>query len=192
MPEAVVHVRRTRLLWRSRLYERVSLVSFGREQALVPLVLEFAADFRDMFEVRGARRAARGQVLPPLVTGDAVTLRHQELDGLPRTSVIAFCPAPPSLSAQAAVFEAAVSAGGRTDIFVEVGIEPADPPCQARFRAASARARHGMRSSRRRGATVSSSGRLFNEWLGKSRPAPGPLTHPLPTGPHPPPAPSLL
>ena len=65
MPEAVVHVRRTRLLWRSRLYERVTLVSFGREQALVPLVLEFAADFRDMFEVRGARRPARGRVCRP-------------------------------------------------------------------------------------------------------------------------------
>jgi glycogen debranching enzyme len=185
MPEAVVHVRRTRLLWRSRLYERVSLVSFGREQVLVPLVLEFAADFRDMFEVRGARRPARGHVLPSIVTGDAVTLRHEELDGLPRTCVIAFCPAPASLSAQAAVFEAAVSADGRTDIFVEVGIEPADPPCQARFRAASAHARHGMRSSRRRGATVRSSGRVFNEWLGKSRADLALLTTELATGPYP-------
>ena len=139
-----------------------------------------------MFEVRGARRPARGQVVPSIVTGDAVTLRHQELDGLPRTCVIAFRPAPASLSARAAVFEAAVSAEGRTDIFVEVGIEPADPPCQARFRAASARARHGMRSSRRRGAAeFSSSGRVFNEWLGKSRADLALLTTELATGPYP-------
>jgi glycogen debranching enzyme len=185
MPEAVVHVRRTRLLWRSRLYERVTLVSFGREEALVPLVLEFAADFRDMFEVRGARRPARGRVLPPIVAGDAVTLRHEELDGLPRTCVIAFCPAPASLSAQAAVFEAVVSAHGGTDIFVEAGIEPAGPPSRARFRAACARARYGMRSSRRRGATVGSSGRVFDEWLGKSRADLALLTTELATGPYP-------
>jgi glycogen debranching enzyme len=99
--------------------------------------------------------------------------------------VIAFCPAPASLSAQAAVFETVVFAHGRTDIFVEVGIEPADPLSQARFRAASARARYGMRSSRRRGATVSSSGRVFNEWLGKSRADLALLTTELATGPYP-------
>ena len=64
-PKAVIHVERTRLLWRSRLHERVTLVSFGREEVLVPLVLEFAADFRDLFEVRGARRRCAGACCRP-------------------------------------------------------------------------------------------------------------------------------
>ena len=184
-PKAVIHVRRTRLLWRSRLYEQVTLVSFGREEVLVPLVLEFAADFRDLFEVRGARRPVRGRLLPPTLAGDAVTLHHEELDGLARTCVLAFGPAPARLSAKAAVFEAVVPAQGRIDLFVEVGTEPGEPPSRARFRAAAARARSGMRSSRRRGATVSSSGRVFNEWLGKSSADLALLTTDLATGPYP-------
>ena len=74
---------------------------------------------------------------------------------------------------------------GRVDIFVEVGTEPAAPPSRARFRAASARARHGVRSLRRRGAAVGTSGRVFNEWLGKSRADLALLTTELATGPYP-------
>jgi glycogen debranching enzyme len=185
-PKAVIHVERTRLLWRSRLHERVTLVSFGREEVLVPLVLEFAADFCDLFEVRGARRPARGRVLPSTVAGDTVTLRHEELDGFPRACVIAFCPAPARLSAEAAAFEAVVPPHGRIDVFIEVGTEPATgPPSRARFRAASTRARYGVRSLRRRGATVGTSGRVFNEWLGKSRADLALLTTELATGPYP-------
>ena len=75
---------------------------------------------------------------------------------------------------------------GRVDVFIEVGTEPATgPPSRARFRAASTRARYGVRSLRRRGAAVGTSGRVFNEWLGKSRADLALLTTELATGPYP-------
>src|SRR5688500_11150991 len=102
--------------------------------ARVALALSFAADFRDLFEVRGARRSGRGQDLPPVVAADAVTLRYQGLDDVLRTAAIAFCPAPARLSGRAAEFELALAAGSRTDLYVEAGLAAAEQPSRARFR----------------------------------------------------------
>jgi glycogen debranching enzyme len=184
-PEGIIHVERTRLLWEARLHERVRLTNYGPIAARVALALSFAADFRDLFEVRGARRSGRGQDLPPVVAADAVTLRYQGLDDVLRTASLAFCPAPARLSGRAAEFELALAAGSRTDLYVEAGLAAAEQPSRARFRAASARARHLARSSRRRGATLWSSSRLFNEWLGKSRADLALLTTEFATGPYP-------
>src|SRR6478672_9932073 len=67
-PDAVsglIHIARTRFLCGDRLYERVCCRNYGNHAVVAPLRLEFAADFRDMFEVRGSVRAARGELLPP-------------------------------------------------------------------------------------------------------------------------------
>jgi glycogen debranching enzyme len=184
-PEGVIHVERTRLLWETRLYERLRLRNYGRTPTRLPLSLSFAADFRDMFEVRGLERPARGQVLPPVLAADAVTLCYHGLDGVLRTTALSFCPAPVRLTADTAEFDVALAPGARTDLFIEVGIEPSEPPSRLRYRAASARARFRMRSLRRHGATTLSSGRLFNEWLARSRADLALLTTELPTGPYP-------
>ncbi len=183
--EGVIHVERTRLIWESRLYERLRLRNYAQVEARIPLRLDFAADFRDMFEVRGLRRVTRGRLLPATVAEAAVVLGYEGLDGLPLTSALAFSLAPTRLSGGAAEFDLALPAGGRTDLFLEVGLEPGERPSRSRFRSASAWARHAARSVRRRGGTIRSSGRVFNEWLGRSRADLALLTTELATGPYP-------
>ena len=63
VPQGVVHLERTRLLWRNRMYERIAVSNYSGRELVVPIRLEFAADFRDMFEVRGTTRSRRGQIL---------------------------------------------------------------------------------------------------------------------------------
>src|SRR5215469_12778682 len=58
-PRGAIHIERRRTLAGERLFERVRCTNFGLDQVMLPLVFEYAADFRDMFEVRGARGAAR-------------------------------------------------------------------------------------------------------------------------------------
>ena len=149
------------------------------------LQLDFAADFRDMFEVRGLRRPTRGRVLPAIVSEAAVVLSYEGLDGLLLTSVLAVSPSPTRLSGDTAEFDLALPADGRTDVFIEVGLEPIEQPSRSRFRMASTCARHAARSLRRRGGTIQSSGRVFNEWLSKSRGDLALLTTELATGPYP-------
>ena len=62
----------------------------------VRLELRFEADFADLFEVRGMHRERRGERLPAVLAGDSVTLSYRGLDGLLRTTRLAFEPAPQS------------------------------------------------------------------------------------------------
>ena len=185
MPEGVIHVQRTRLLWEARLYERLRLRNYGHLDTRLPLRLSFAADFRDMFELRGTQRPARGETLPPEVTEDSVTLSYRGLDGLLRRSALSFCPAPTRLTHERAEFIVVLPPGVRTDLFIEVGPERGVLPSRLRYRRASARARWCMRARRQQGATAHSSGRLFNEWLAKARADLALLTTDLATGPYP-------
>ena len=43
--------------------------------------MNWAADFADVFEIRGARRARRGRYHRPEVDGGRVVLRYDGLDG---------------------------------------------------------------------------------------------------------------
>ncbi|TGQ78836.1 amylo-alpha-1,6-glucosidase, partial [Mesorhizobium sp. M8A.F.Ca.ET.208.01.1.1] len=91
------------------------------------------------------------------------------LDGLPRRSAISFSQAPDQLSDNRADFLIAVTKRSQKVLYIEVGPEVADTPDRDRFRAAAARARFGMRAKRRHGATVHSSGRVFNDWVERAR-----------------------
>lgn len=184
-PEGVIHIQRVRLLWEARLYERIRLHNYGRREVRLPLRLSFAADFRDMFEIRGLRRRARGQMLPPAIDADSVTLRYRGLDDLERISALRFSPIPTRLTADFAETDLVLQPATHTDLFVEVGIEPAPAPSRQRHRAASARARYTMRTLRRHGATIHSADQLFNDWLVKSRADLALLTTQLDTGPYP-------
>ena len=184
-PPGVVHIERKRFLWDERLYERIRLTNYAADPIALPVVIRFDADFRDMFEVRGARRRQRGRLHPPEVDGQTVRFAYEGLDGVARSSVVAFSDPPTTLSAREALFEISLPVGGRCEVFVEVGAAGAEPPCRARFRAAAARARFAMRSRRRQGARISTNGRLFNAWIDKSRADIALLTTPMRTGPYP-------
>jgi glycogen debranching enzyme len=67
------------------------------------LEIRFAADFADIFEVRGARRAARGEPMAPIVDGRAaVDLRYRGRDHCTYVTRVRFHPPPASLDAGAA------------------------------------------------------------------------------------------
>src|SRR5690606_33950000 len=84
-PPGVLHVERKRFLWEERLYERICCVNYSRDVVLIPLSLEFGADFRDMFEVRGMHREQRGFLDNPEIDGRSVRFAYEGLDKIQRT-----------------------------------------------------------------------------------------------------------
>ena len=184
-PEGAIHLERARFLFEARLHERLRFTNFGTQPTGVPMTLRFAADFRDMFEVRGSLRANRGQALAEELTANAVVLRYQGLDGVLRSSALAFSEEPQRLCAGEADFLIRLEAGDRREIYLEIGPDVTVRPSRARFRAAAARARLRIRAARRRGATIRTSGRLFDDWIGRSRADLALLTTELQTGPYP-------
>ena len=113
-PEGVIHIERTRFLWEDRLYELVRLVNYGDQDAVMPLALTFAADFHDMFEVRGTKRPAHGQMLAPEVGAADIRLSYRGLDGKIRSTAIAFSMPPSRLTDRKSVVAGkSVDIGGR-------------------------------------------------------------------------------
>lgn len=62
IPRGVIHLERKRSLQKGRLFERLRLTNYGLEEVMTPVAFTFAADFRDIFEVRGLHRKRRGAI----------------------------------------------------------------------------------------------------------------------------------
>ncbi len=71
----MIHVERRRVLSWHVLHEAIVLTNYGTEPATVPLSINFAADFHDMFEVRGSARPKRGAMREPCIEDGEVVLR---------------------------------------------------------------------------------------------------------------------
>ena len=183
-PPGVLHIERRRFLWRRRMYERVRVTNHSQDEAILPLTVEFDADFRDIFEIRGLHRKARGDLSAPACQGRRVAFGYRGLDGVERASVLEFSEPPARLTAHRAEFMLALAKGRRFDLHIELGAAGEDIPSQERFRAAAEQAIRASRA-RRRGATVAARGHRFNDWLRQSRADIALLTADLPTGPYP-------
>ncbi len=131
--EAVPHgaplaVQRRRVLDDAAMYERITVTNYGRHETTVELELRFAADYADVFEVRGLRRPARGRPLPAEVDDRAgtVALGYLGLDGVTRRTTLRFNLAPASLDAARASWRTPLAAQGSVTLDVTVGVAEGD------------------------------------------------------------------
>jgi glycogen debranching enzyme len=183
-PEGVIHIERARLLWDERLYERLTLINYGERAVPAALSFAFAADFADIFEVRGHARPRRGRMLGPDIGRQHVRFRYEGLDRVERSSTLCFSRVPDAIDETHAEFNLLLQRHARQMLYVEIG-PGVESPGQTRYREAGARARIAMRCKRRRGATLRTSGRLFNLWIDKSRADLALLETGMETGPYP-------
>ena len=187
-PQGVIHIERSRLLWEDRMYERHhacrTTASARRRRAA-------DARLRGRFprHVRGARLDAQ-QARPGLRRRNrratACSLRYDGLDELVRRSMIAFSLPPERIFADHADFD---DRGCRSAAASRCSSRSARTGLPRRAASASGRPRRGRAGpcarKRRHGATVFSSGRVFNDWLSRARADIALLTTDLPTGPYP-------
>jgi glycogen debranching enzyme len=83
-----LHVHRTKFLWKNACHESIEIHNCGSSVASSELLLEFAADFSDIFELRGYKRAKHGRMLDPKVGRSSITFAYKGLDGLLRTTSV--------------------------------------------------------------------------------------------------------
>ena len=161
----VIHVRRTKFLWEGACYERLVIVNHSTEPRRVRLELSFAADFADLFEVRGNRRERRGIVHAPVVRPDRLILSYTGLDKVRRATTLRFDPPPSRLSEELALFELDLPPQGGCSVHLEVVFDDfvSDERLARGFRTALRYARHALRHASMRMASLSSSNEIFNE-----------------------------
>ena len=185
-PAGVIHIERRRFIWSRRMFERVRMVNHGVEDILFPLAFDFAADFADIFQVRGMLREARGTAAAPVRDGRAVTFGYTGRDGVIRNSCLSFSEPPARLTGSRAEFMFSLPTGRELDLYVECGPDLCAAPDARRWRENAVAARLAMRRRRRRGASLRGPrSPRFNAWLDQSRADIALLTTDLPTGPYP-------
>ena len=88
----LIYVNRRQFVWQGAYNELLLVRNFDRDPHTVTLSLRFAADFADVFEVRGQRRAKRGRRSAECLSPDAVVLRYRGLDEVERDTNLRFEP----------------------------------------------------------------------------------------------------
>ena len=187
LSQDLVHVRRTRFLWKGRAFERIALHNYATEPRFLQLRLDFAADFADIFEVRGTQREQRGSFHPAVLEPDAVALAYTGLDGRLRETQLRFQPAPTEIAADRAVFAVDLAANERQTFFVEVRCDAAsdDRVPRRAFFSAFRDARRALRRSASRAASLASSNEVFNETVRRAVSDLYMLVTDTPDGPYP-------
>lgn len=170
LPRDMVHVVRSKFLWQGTCYERLSLRSYDDKNHRIDLAILFAADFVDIFEVRGYDRERRGQTIIGL-SKDHATIAYQGLDSVRRRTIIGFDPAPTTLDQKGALYRLDLPSGGRTSVFFSISCDEGDeerPEPPRHFFVCMRRARHELRASTGRAASIETSNARFNEMLCRS------------------------
>ncbi len=160
----ILHIRRSRFLWNGACYERFSLRNFDDRRRRVQIDVSFSADFVDLFEVRGAKRARRGVLQPPVVHENQVQLSYLGLDNKLRCTRLRFDPAPLALTAERASFVFELDPHQAANVVLDIACDASDEaPVRQAFSQALRISRQALRSSTSRAAAIISSNEIFNE-----------------------------
>jgi glycogen debranching enzyme len=193
-----LHIRRVLVLGEAALHERLHVRNYGAEEVVVELGLHHSADFADIFEVRGARRARHGTRLPPAGEGpDASSFAYRGLDGVLRTTRVEYDPPPDMLRGGQARYTLRLAPGEQRTLAIAVrcGREedaadearPATPatPEDLGFEGWIARHQAWTAARAQEVAHVHSSNEAFNDWMNRSRADLDMVCTSGPTGPFP-------
>jgi len=166
----LIHVNRLKFIWNAACYERILIRNFDLRPHELTFGIEFAADFADLFEVRGRQRARRGQVAAERRSDASITLRYLGLDGVERVTNIAFEPAPNRLDDARALFQLSLAPGqgARLVLRIACGARSQSNAVARSFYTSLRTARRALRDSSGRAASLDSSNSLFNEMARRS------------------------
>lgn len=160
----LIHIRRTRFLWNAGVYERIAVRNFDDRPHRLSLEVAFAADFTDVFEVRGTARMRRGSNKEPRFGSDHVVLGYVGRDDRERSTIVQFHPRPSELTPQRASYEIGLQPRGTFTAFIFIGCDtaPSVEPLSNGFFRKLRESRRALRNSSGRATAISSSNEFFN------------------------------
>lgn len=165
-----IFVQRTKFLWNSVCYERVSAKNYSSERRRLQVNFLYEADFCDMFEIRGTSRLRRGRVAARLEGNDATAFRYVGLDGVERETRITFSPAPVKLEKNHALIELELEPYQSASLFITVVFQElgADIVTPQNFFFAYRDTRRARREATGAIATIASSNPSFDEVINRA------------------------
>lgn len=171
VPRGTIHIFRSAILRDATCSSRLRLHNFGLAPVEFSLHLEFAADFTDLFEVRGMQRPRRGRLAPPEGGGGELLFCYEGLDGRVRRTRVAFDPAPDHLEPGHARYDVRLAPGADVTIEFSARCEASGSPVAAPvlgFEEACARTAGALREAAAGEPVVVTSNEQFNDWFNRS------------------------
>jgi glycogen debranching enzyme len=163
-----IHVVRSRLLKDGTCYEQMRLTNYGPTTVRLPVRIEFAADFVDIFEVRGVTRPQRGELLPEVIGHDHVTLSYIGLDKVKRTTRLQCSPEPSEASESRILIETELPPRETARIQLVIECGETLPPQAETFDSALAAVVAELAEKQSACCTIRSSNNQFNNWINRS------------------------
>lgn len=163
-----LHLLRLRFLWRGGAYEELEFVNYGMEPLYVPLSIFFAADFADIFEVRGMAREQRGKHLKEEKINGGIVLGYQGLDNVTRKMRISCDPAPDQITGAEMRFELDLKPKEARRFYLRMECANGSAGHNLSYPQARNRAFSEMKASAETFPRIHSSNSRFNDWMNRS------------------------
>jgi glycogen debranching enzyme len=168
LPRGLLHLSRQLVLLDGVLHEQFTVRNYGLVPVALPLAVRFAADYADIFEVRGTHRARRGERLPAVVERAGVVLGYRGLDDRVRRTRIAIDPAPRRLEDGLAVFECQLPPQAEQTVLLTFSCDDDAPRRPTTFSRAVDTVSASLRARRDGNCDITTSNQQFNRWLDRS------------------------
>ena len=180
------HVARAKFLRNASCYELFTVTSYADRRRRLRLALDFAADFADLFEIRGYPRSRRGEIRARRLGAGEVEFAYASLDGVPRSARLCFSLEPARLEAGRAEFDLELGARERRAFSFTVHCLQGDAAApDARFFATMRGARRAQAALRSAVSTIHTSNETVNNVLSRSGADLAMLMTETPLGPYP-------
>ncbi len=165
-----VHIFRATMLWRGVCYEHLRFTNYTDAPVNLPVEFRFNADFADLFEVRGAKRARKGRRLPPQIDRRGLVFAYEGLDNQTRRTGIDFDHKPVSINPYSAGFEFSLDPGVCQELYLTIDFSIQQPRAHvAAYDTVIKEAAETLHQARSHDCSVVTSNEQFNRWLNRSQ-----------------------
>jgi glycogen debranching enzyme len=188
LPREILHIRRSKFLWQGTCNERIAVRNFDSRPHRCWLTVNFAADFADLFEIRGLQRPKRGDLTCAVIGTNKTIFRYVGLDRIERRSEICLDPAPQQLSKSQALYALELKPDEQFSLTVTVRCTDSRTPrgpVPDVFSQPYRAARRGAARAASLGGSVTSSNELANRMLARAGADLSMLVTDTPQGPYP-------
>jgi glycogen debranching enzyme len=168
IPRGTLHIVRSRFLWQSVAYEELKMFNYGLMALEIPFRIAVGADFADIFEVRGIRRATRGRRLDDEFTDSSILMRYQGLDHVERQTRIDCDPQPVKITSSELSFETSIPPGKSTIFHFSVACSPDRKRHAIGYARAMVGAETELKAASANMCEISSSNDRLTRWIKRS------------------------
>jgi len=167
-----IYIGRSKFLRNNACVEQVRLINYGSDTVCFDLSLSFNADFRDIFEIRGIKRAARGEIYEIKHLADnRLRISYVGLDKKKRITEVVFSIKPDSWEGHnRATFKIMLEA--HRQLYFDYTIHflaDTETGAYMNYEASRQSLEEELNTSGKKIAAITTSNEQFNQWLGRSR-----------------------